>query len=86
MWVLFEDYPHMIHAPLGPDDDSLFKKPDFFILQQYRTSQLVPPAFSGWQLVENDFSPVPPSIFGLRIGNTPPGYQYAIYKRIAPQE
>lgn len=81
MWALSENYGQMIHAVVGPNDDTLHKRPDFFVMQQYHRATLTPPDIAGWELVENNFISTAPSVLRVRIGNTPPGYQYAIYKR-----
>lgn len=80
MWTLSEDYSRMINALKGANDENLVKRPDFYVLQQYRSGNLDPPEIGGWQLLENGFLPAP-RMFGIRVGNTPPGYQYAVYKK-----
>jgi len=51
------------------------------VVQQAHSGRLVPPAVSGFRLVNDKFSHTSPSLFGWRIGRTPVGYNLAVYVR-----
>ncbi len=53
------------------------------ILQQTNRGVSVPPELPGFALVEDHFSRTVPRLFGVKIGNTVGGYNFAVYRRDA---
>ncbi len=79
---LFDDYRmirHLSRASLGE------KRPDYLVIGQQASGWITPPAFDGYKLITNHFVEHPPRFFGLRLGNTMPGYGFAVYQRMPPQ-
>lgn len=77
-WSISEDYDKIYLYntwPEKPREDTAF----IFFQQRY-SGMLVPPEVPGCSLSENKFSPEAPRLFGIKLGNTTPGYNYAVYK------
>ena len=66
--------------------------PDFVLLRQYNqnfdylivgqqfSSKTSPPEVEGFQLVSDHFVRDVPTLLGLKLGRTMPGYGFAVYK------
>lgn len=75
-WYFSEDYKNMYSYNLSerPKENTAF-----IFLQQRYSGRLTPPEISGCVLKDNAFSETVPKIFGVKLGNTMPGYGYAVY-------
>lgn len=76
-WSLSEDYGRMYVYP-WPEKPK--ENTAFIFFQQKYSGLLIPPEIDGCGLLENKFSPETPKLFGIKLGNTAPGYNYAVYK------
>ncbi|MFH1162125.1 MAG: hypothetical protein V1696_02525 [Candidatus Jorgensenbacteria bacterium] len=77
-WSLSEDYGRMYlynYWPERPKEGTAF----IFFQQRY-SGLLTPPEIAGCVLANNAFSQETPKIFGMKLGNTMPGYGYAVYE------
>jgi hypothetical protein len=75
-WTLSEEYSamHLWERSLMPKESSML------FYQQNYNGLLTPPAVLNGCLLEQDaFVHAPPLLFGMRLGNTVPGYAYARY-------
>lgn len=55
---------------------------NFYILQQSSTSRLLPPDIRGYRLAQDDYIHYPPRLGPIRLGNSSPGYSFAIYEKV----
>jgi len=69
--VSFNDFKEFDPAVLG----------NVLILQQAHRTTQIPPAIPGFELVEDHFLRAMPSLFGVKCGNSPLGYDYAVFFR-----
>ena len=58
---------------------------DYLVIGQQASGWITPPSFEGYDLIANHFVEHPPRVLGIRIGNTMPGYGFAVYKRMSRQ-
>lgn len=76
VWYFFDDYKNLYSY-------SSSKKPKektAFIFSQQRYSGLLKPPEIAWcRLIVDEFSREIPKMFGVKLGNTMPGYGYAVY-------
>jgi len=56
-------------------------RPDWFVLQQINPWRERPLVISGYDLMENRFSNIRPTLMGFRLSNSLRDYSYALYKR-----
>jgi len=56
---------------------------EWLALGQSGSGRLEPAHFDGFELIQDHFRRQPPRLFGLKLGNTTPGYAFALYRRIA---
>jgi hypothetical protein len=57
---------------------------DYLLLQQNSSRQLTPLPVPNYELVDHNFKPDRLYLGGIKLSNTIPGYQFAIYRRIKP--
>ncbi len=76
-WSLSENYNRMYFYDSWPERPK--ENTAFIFFQQKYSGLLVPPEIQGCSVFENKFSPEMPRLFGIKLGNTMPGYGYAIY-------
>ena len=57
------------------------EEPPLFVVQQVNSSQLLPWHLKNYELLEDHFSRVTPRCFGVKLGNTVGGYNFAVYRR-----
>lgn len=78
LWSLSEDYKNMYIYNAWP------KKPKegatLVFFQQKYSGLSAPLEIAGCIVSENRFSPDASKFLGVKLGNTPPGYNYAVYK------
>ena len=75
LFSLTDDYQHVNDAENGNG-----AKYETMVLQQANHGLLVPPTIDGYELVKHQFSSVQPRLFGLKLGNTVGGYNFAVYR------
>lgn len=75
LFTLTEDYHNLAFTIDGP------RQAPLAVVQQVNRGLLSPPKLENYELVEDHFSRVVPSLFGVRIGNTVGGYNFAVYRR-----
>ncbi len=78
LWSLSEDYDRMYSYNTWPEKPK--ENTAFIFFQQRYSGMLVPPEIPGCALSTDKFSRDLPEVFGIKLGNTMPGYGYAIYK------
>ncbi len=54
---------------------------DLMVLQQTQRGSLSPPVIPGYRLLSQHFVSHPPTLFGLPIARTMPGYSFAVFAR-----
>jgi len=81
-WSLSEDYHRMYlyDWPEGPKEGTA----SIFFQQRY-SGMLTPPEIPGCVLANNQFSSAVPRLLGVKLGNTMPGYGYAVYDCRSPR-
>jgi hypothetical protein len=83
LWLQFDDLSCIRLVPNEADwtrDPGTMQRYRIIVLQQYKSSRTTPEILSRYRIVENSFVERPVSIFGLRIANSFPGYQFAVYR------
>lgn len=70
------DNGHDFQIAYGAETDA-----NVLVLPQANTGLLIPPEVEGFELVVNRYNDVLPQLLGLRLANTPGGYNYAVYLR-----
>ncbi|GEM_PF-7088194 len=78
LWALTEDYGKVYSYNTWPDKPKENTALVFF--EQRYTGMLTPPRVEGCNLAYDKFSRELPKVFGVKLGNTMPGYGYAVYK------
>jgi hypothetical protein len=58
------------------------KNETFIFVQQVNRGRLTPPEIPGYEVMQNTFSTELPSFFGIKVGNTCGGYNFAVYQRV----
>ena len=61
--------------------DEIDSTVQYLMVQQNYSGLHAPEEKSGFEIVDNTFIATPVKIAGYTIANSPPGYQYALYKR-----
>jgi hypothetical protein len=74
LFSLTDDYHHVNDLQEGAEYPTI-------VLQQANRGRTQPPGIEGYDLVEHQFSPIQPRLFGLKLGNTVGGYNFAVYRR-----
>lgn len=78
LWTLSEHYGDMqVWHPGEP----IPNQSQILILQQNQQKSIRPPVLPYFKLIYNNFNATVPRIFGCVIGNSMPGYSFAIYRR-----
>jgi hypothetical protein len=77
-WSLSEDYDKMYVYNSWPEKPKENTALVFF--QQKYSGLLVPPEVPGCGVLEDEFSSEAPEFLGVKLGNTAPGYGYAVYR------
>ena len=72
----------VVDRPISLTDDIDDTGVVYKLVQQNSMGLQEPPQIPGFQLIENTFNAEPVKIAGLTIATSPPGYQYALYKRV----
>lgn len=75
-WSLSEDY-HRMYLYSWPEKPK--EGTAFIFFQQRYSGLLTPPEIPGCSLTNNEFSSAVPKLLGVKLGNTMPGYGYAVY-------
>jgi hypothetical protein len=75
LWVLADDYRRIRRIERGSASG------DVMVVQQSQRQSLVPPSFPGYRMVSERFVSRRPTLFGLPIGRTMPGYSFAVYEK-----
>ena len=78
-WYFFDDYKRAYPYVLSQKPK---EKTAFIFIQQRYSGMLAPPEVPGCVLEGDTFSKETPSVLGIKIGNTMPGYGYAAYNCI----
>ncbi len=76
LFTLTEDYKGISGYERGSQPAT-----DDLMFQQTNTGLLQPPVIPGYQIIENTFSTKRVLLCGIKIANTPQGYNYAFYTR-----
>ncbi|MEK7169288.1 MAG: hypothetical protein AAB377_00975 [Patescibacteria group bacterium] len=76
-WSLSEDYGRMYVYP-WPEKPK--ENTAFIFFQQKYSGMIFPPEISGCDISDDKFSGEAPKFLGIKLGNTAPGYNYAVYK------
>lgn len=74
--TLSED-PRLRGAMIGGPLDG-----EYFLLAQTGSGRSEPPVLPGFEVVENHFARQAPTLGWLKLGNSPAGYNLAVYKRV----
>lgn len=79
---LFDDL-HALRAiePRIQDSQELGPEIDVLIIPQASSGRLSPPLFDGFDMIANHFLPDPPRLWGIRLGNSIPGFAFAAYRK-----
>lgn len=77
LWTLTENYKKVYAYNTWPDKPKEGTARIFF--QQRYSGTRTPPAIDGCALIYDSFSSDLPQVFGVKLGNTMPGYGYAVY-------
>jgi hypothetical protein len=77
LWVLTEHFERIKIVIRGTAAG------DMMVIQQSQRRTLSPAPISGYHLELNHFVPYPPSVLGVPIGRTMPGYAFAVFTKIS---
>ncbi|MDP2704172.1 MAG: hypothetical protein Q8P01_03030 [bacterium] len=77
LWTLTENYEKVYSYNTWPDKPK--ERTALVFFQQRYSGMLTPPPVDGCALTYDSFSKSVPKIFGVKLGNTMPGYGYAVY-------
>ena len=75
LWVLASEFEHIRIIEHG----TVFG--ELMILQQTQRGSLSPPIIPGYQLLSQTFISYPPTLIGVPIAHTMPGYSFAVFAR-----
>ena len=77
LWTLTENYEKVYAYNTWPEKPK--EKTALVFFQQRYSGMRTPSAIDGCTLTYDSFSGSLPQIFGIKLGNTMPGYGYAVY-------
>lgn len=75
-WYFFDDYKN-VYPYVLPEKPK--EKTALIVVQQRYSGKLTPPEVPGCAIKDDAFSKETPKMFGIKLGNTMPGYGYAVY-------
>lgn len=79
LFTLTEEYSHT-----QVSNSRHTSKSKYFMRQQTYTGDVIPAEIQGYKLIKNNFSPVVPNYFGIKIASSCGAYNYALYRRNDP--